>query len=122
IFGITAPATIAPGQDFNVTLETQNYIQTIYDVAVVFGLAPGQGHPDTLGTVIASEYLGPSKSNIIVPIVYTVSVDKNTPVGSSTLSASVMSLYGVSSGPTLSNYNVTVVVGDVVSEERVSSS
>jgi len=117
-----APATIAPGEPFNVSLITQGYIQTVYDVAVAFGIAPGRGYPDSLGVAIASEYLGPAKSNLINPITFTLNIDKNIPLGSSTLSASLMSLYGAVSGPTLSNWNVTVLVGDAVSAETVGSS
>jgi Nis1 family len=89
-------------------------------------LSPSVSPPEkatlTLGVVIASEYLGLAKFNVNYRITFTLSVDKNTPLGSSTLSASLMSLYGAVSGPTLSNWNVTVVVGDAVSVEIVSSS
>lgn len=65
IYGISAPSTVAPGVPFTISVLTQNYIQTVYDVAIVFGISPGAGYPGTMGTVLASEYLGPDKSNVV---------------------------------------------------------
>ncbi len=59
INGISVPATIKPGDGFNVVIESSDYIQSVYDVAIVFGAASGEGYPGNLGTVLASYYLGP---------------------------------------------------------------
>lgn len=59
IVGIAVPETIQPGGGFNAIIETENYIQTVYDVAIVFGVAPGAGYPGNLGNVMDSFYLGP---------------------------------------------------------------
>jgi hypothetical protein len=59
IIGIAVPETIQPGGGFNAIIETENYIQSVYDVAIVFGVAPGAGFPGSLGTVMDSFYLGP---------------------------------------------------------------
>lgn len=61
IIGIAVPDTIKPGDGFNAIIETENYIQSVYDVAIAFGVAPGSGFPDSLGTVMNSFYLGPGK-------------------------------------------------------------
>jgi hypothetical protein len=121
ITGITAPATIAPGQPFIITLNTANYIQAVYNVAAAFGIADGKGYPQSLGTVIDSEYLGPSKSNILDPINFTVQIDADTPTGPHLLSAAVFSLYGAVAGPGTDYYNVTVTVGSETSTETVTS-
>lgn len=59
IIGIAVPKTIRPGDGFNAIIETENYIQSVYDVSIAFGIASGPGYPGSLGTVIGSYYLGP---------------------------------------------------------------
>jgi Nis1 family len=61
IIGIAVPDTIQPGGGFNAIIETEDYIQSVYDVAIVFGVAPGAGYPGNLGNVMDSFYLGPGK-------------------------------------------------------------
>jgi hypothetical protein len=63
IVGIAVPETIKPGDGFNAIIETENYIQSVYDVAIAFGAAPGDGNVDSLGTVMGSFYLGPGKNH-----------------------------------------------------------
>jgi len=62
IYGIAVPDTIKPGDGFNAIIESSNYIQSVYDVSIVFGAAPGEGYPGSLGTVLGSYYLGPGMS------------------------------------------------------------
>lgn len=113
--------SVTPGQPFTITLNTANYIQTVYNVAAAFGIADGEGYPQSLGTVIASEYLGPSESNVLTPIDFTVSIDANTPTGTHLLSVVVFSLYGAVAGPSTDYYNVTVTVGSETSTDTVTS-
>ena len=61
IEGIAVPRVIKPGEGFNIKLLTSNYIQSVYDVSVAVGVAPGSGFPDALGSVLGSYYLGPRK-------------------------------------------------------------
>ena len=121
IVGIEAPSTIAPGVPFTVTLVTEDFIQSIYDVAVAFGIAPSPGVPESLGAVFASEYLGPALSNVVTPIDFTVQIDSSTPTGSYLLSASLFSLLGEDAEPSLSTFSVTVAVGTATSTTIVSS-
>lgn len=121
ITGITAPSTIAPGQPFTVTLNTADYIQAVYNVAATFGIADGEGYPQSLGTVINSEYLGPADSNILTPITFFMSIDPSTPVGPAVLSAAVFSLYGAVAGPGTDMYNVTITIGTETSTTTVTS-
>lgn len=59
IVGFAVPQTIRPGDGFNAIIEVENYIQSVYDVSIAFGVAKGAGYPKTLGTVLGSYYLGP---------------------------------------------------------------
>lgn len=66
ITGIAVPSTIAPNTTIPVTIITADYIQSVQDVAIAFGLT---GTADTeasalegLGsTLLGSLYLGPCK-------------------------------------------------------------
>lgn len=60
IVGVAAPSQLAPGEHFNVTLITQNYIQAITDVSAAVGLSTVL-FPDTLGTYVGSFHIGPRK-------------------------------------------------------------
>jgi hypothetical protein len=82
----------------------------IHSEPYAFGVAPGAGYPDSLGNIMASEYLGPAKSNTLSPITFTVTLPQGTQNGRYTLSASVMSLYGVEHEPVLSPFNTTITV------------
>ncbi|OAA38381.1 hypothetical protein NOR_06771 [Metarhizium rileyi] len=121
ITGISVPSTIRPGDTINATILSSNYIQTVYDVAIVFGYAPGHGTPQSLGLVAESIYLGPAESNKANNIVRQISIPQDAPRGEGLITASLMSLYGALHMPTLTNYNVTVRFADTTSAEYVSS-
>jgi len=121
IVGVAVPATIRPGDGFNAIIETENYIQSVYDVAIAFGVAPGAGFPGSLGVVMDSFYLGPEQSNQITNITKWTTLPASTPKGAATLSAGLFSLYGAVYSPTLSNYAVNVTIGDSTSTNYVSS-
>jgi hypothetical protein len=70
IVGIAVPDTIKPGDGFNAIIETENYIQSVYDVAIAFGASPGAGYPGTLGTVMDSFYLGPRKFRTLILCIF----------------------------------------------------
>ena len=59
IYGIAVPSTIQVGGGFNAIIESSNYIQSVYDVAIAFGTAPAPGFQGSLGQPIGSYYLGP---------------------------------------------------------------
>jgi hypothetical protein len=63
IVGIAAPATMAPGSTFRVTIITANDIQAYQDTAIVFGISPaGAFHSGSLGTLLSEKFLGPGRS------------------------------------------------------------
>ncbi|KAH7000176.1 hypothetical protein EDB80DRAFT_104808 [Ilyonectria destructans] len=121
INGISVPATIKPGDTFDVIIESSNYIQTVYDVAIAVGYAPGTGYPDSLGSVADSFYLGPDESNQLHSFNKTITIPSSVSKGKGIVTASLMSLYGAAYSPTLSDYNVSVTFGDKTSKKYKSS-
>ncbi|KAG9231063.1 hypothetical protein BJ875DRAFT_518177 [Amylocarpus encephaloides] len=118
---ISAPSTIAPGVPFTLTARTTNGLQTTYDVAIAFGLSPSPSHSHTLDTILNSFYLGPSKSNVVDNINFTVAIDAQTAKGVYVLGGASMGLYGVGNSPVLREWNVTVSVGKETGGEWMSS-
>jgi hypothetical protein len=122
--GLAAPATLAPSQPFTLTLLTENYIQSVADVSIAWGYALAPGYPLTLGSLTSSAYLGPDKSNSVdnVTIATTAPKELEQFKGKEVvLAGSLFSLYGASGTPSVTNFNVTVTVGDATSEELVRS-
>ncbi|KAL0941676.1 uncharacterized protein CTRU02_204439 [Colletotrichum truncatum] len=123
IYGIAFPETVKAGDQVNAIVETENYIQSVQDIAIAFGIAPeATAYPGTLSTVLGSFYLGPEKSNILENITETVTIPADLVAGKYVVAAGLYSLYGASSGPTLTNYNVTITVSNSTSQNYVSSS
>ncbi|KAK6525692.1 hypothetical protein TWF281_010743 [Arthrobotrys megalospora] len=121
ITGISVPATIKPGDGFNMYINTANYIQSVYDVAVAVGIAPGKGFPGALGQVTDSWYLGPEKSNVLYRLPHWTSIPSTTPKGKATYTAAVFSLFGAADAQTLRAFNVSVTIGDTTSTTYVTS-
>ncbi|KAK4085539.1 uncharacterized protein Triagg1_529 [Trichoderma aggressivum f. europaeum] len=121
IVGISVPETIAPGSTVSATVLTENYIQSVYDVAIVFGYANGAGWPESLGSVISSSYLGPDESNVTYNITRHITIPASAPKGDALISASLYSLYGATYGPTITNFNVSVTIGEYTSPTFKSS-
>jgi hypothetical protein len=63
----------------------------------------------------------PEQSNTVTNIPKWTTLPASIGKGPATISASLFSLYGAASGPTLSNYNVSVTIGDATSTTYVSS-
>lgn len=125
IIGIEAPSTLAPNSTFNLTLLTENYIQSVADISVAWGFALAPGYNLTLGSFTQSSYLGPDKSNTLENITVQATVpeglDSDSWNGSLVLSAGVYSLYGASGSPVVAGFRVPVKVGSETSEETVKS-
>ncbi|OAL45894.1 hypothetical protein IQ07DRAFT_206793 [Pyrenochaeta sp. DS3sAY3a] len=131
IVGIASPSTLAPNSTFTLTLLTENYIQSVADIAVAWGFqlpTPSNptGYPYTLGSFSDSTYLGPNKSNTLQNVTVEASVPEGL-AGESwkgkdiVLGAGVYSLYGASGGPVVTGFNVTVKIGDVTGGDAVRS-
>lgn len=125
IIGIEAPSVLAPNSTFNLTLLTENYIQSVADISVAWGYSLAPGYPATLGSFVQSSYLGPNKSNTLENITIEATVPaglaSDTYNGSLILSAGLYSLYGASSSPVVTGFNVTVHVCSETSEDTVKS-
>ena len=62
IYGIAAPRTVAVDSTVKLEIIAEDYIQSIQDVAIAFGIQPAShAIPDTLGTLLGSQYIGPGK-------------------------------------------------------------
>jgi hypothetical protein len=110
ITGVETTSTVYAYNPFTVTLTTADYIQSVYDVAVAFGVAPGAGFPGALGNVMSTAYLGPSKSNILTPIPFTVTLPAGTQNGQYVLTAEVFSLFGAGYEGVVTTFNQTITV------------
>lgn len=121
IIGVAVPETIRPGDTFNAIIEVENYIQSVYDVAIAFGIAQGSGYPGSLGTPITSSYLGPDHSNTLQNISYAMAMPASTATGQAKFTAALLSLYGAVSDPTITSFNVSVTICDSTSSNLVSS-
>lgn len=127
IIGIAAPSTIAPNGTFALTLLTENYIQSVADIAVAYGFSlPSTAFPTTLGQYTGSAYLGPEKSNTLSNVTVEAKVsdalEDDFWMGKDVvLSAGVYSLYGASGSATVTGFNVTVKIGTCTSDDLVRS-
>ena len=62
IVGIAAPRTVAVDSNVQLIILTENYIQSIQDVAIAFGVQPAKhAVADELGLLLGSKYLGPGR-------------------------------------------------------------
>lgn len=62
ITGFYAPATVVPGDILPILIRAENYIQSVQDVAVAFGITPAEEHyPGTLGTFMGEASIGPGE-------------------------------------------------------------
>ena len=65
ITGIAVPSTIAWNSTIPVTIITADYIQSVQDVAIAFGLTPAESHVlanESVGSILLNSlYLGPSE-------------------------------------------------------------
>ena len=65
ITGFYVPKTVAVGSTVKLEILGEDYIQSIQDVAIAFGIQHGKNPtPDSLGTLLDSKYLGPGEYRI----------------------------------------------------------
>lgn len=128
IVGLSTPATLTPNTTFPITLLSENYIQSVSEIAVAWGFqvptnANPQGYPYTLGSFTGSSYLGPNASNTLSNVTIQATVPAALQAGQDMVfGVAVMSLYGASAGPITQGWNVTVHVGEGQDEGEVVSS
>ncbi|KAF5590205.1 secreted NIS1 [Fusarium pseudocircinatum] len=122
ITGIKVPKEIALGEPFEAIIVRENYIQSVFDSSIVFGYAPESQYPGTIGQVATSFALGKAESNKVKPLKKKLTIPESATKGKGLVTAALLSIYGASGSPTISEYNVTVTFGDKTSDEYASSS
>ncbi|KAF4496717.1 secreted NIS1 [Fusarium agapanthi] len=122
ITGIKVPKEIAVGEPFEAIIVRENYIQSVFDSSIVFGYAPESQYPGTVGQVADSLALGKAESNKVEPLKKKLTIPRGATKGKGLVTAALLSIYGASGSPTISEYNVTVTFGDKTSDEYASSS
>ncbi|KAI1060814.1 hypothetical protein LB506_007304 [Fusarium annulatum] len=122
ITGIKVPKEIAVGEPFEAIIVRENYIQSVFDSSIVFGYAPESQYPGTIGQVADSFALGKAQSNKVEPLKKKLTIPEGATKGKGLVTAALLSIYGASGSPTISEYNVTVTFGDKTSKEYASSS
>ena len=122
IEGFYAPKTVAVDSTVKLEIVGANYIQSIQDVAIAFGLQHGTNpSPDSLGTLLSSKYLGPDNSNVVGNITAYVHIPAGTPKGKTTITADLFSLLGAAYSPDIDTFQATVHVGTSTSPQYVFS-
>ncbi|KAI9689298.1 MAG: hypothetical protein M1822_009948 [Bathelium mastoideum] len=123
ITGFSVPSTIKAGDDFAVIISTADYIQSVQDVAISFGVAPPQyAFNQTLGTtLLSSQFLGPADSNILTNITVHETIPENTDAGDVVFTGALYSLYGARYSGAVTYFSVNTTIGDATSTTYVSS-
>ncbi|KAL6716790.1 hypothetical protein ACLMJK_004702 [Lecanora helva] len=124
ITGIALPSTLAPSSTIPITLITTNFIQTVSDIAIAFGLSPTPALPlnESLGiTFLGSKYLGPDESNIATNITLTLTTPAGLQKGPAVFNGVLYSLLGADSLSVLQGFSVNVTVGEEVGGGLVRS-
>ncbi|KAG5665698.1 hypothetical protein HG530_005947 [Fusarium avenaceum] len=121
ITGIKVPKEIKVGEAFEAIIVRENYIQSVYDSSIVFGYAPEGAYPGTIGQVADSFNLGKKESNKIEPLKEKLTIPAGATKGKGLVTAALLSIYGASGSPTITQYNVTVTFGDKTSKDYVES-
>ncbi|KAL8828294.1 MAG: hypothetical protein Q9191_002668 [Dirinaria sp. TL-2023a] len=125
ITGIAVPSTIARNSTIPVTIITADYIQSVEDVAIAFGLTaagPNVLANESMGsTLLNSLYLGPTKSNILDNISTSVDIPEEVQSGQAVFNGVLYSLVGALYEPILKNFSVQVTVGSQTSQTLTAS-
>lgn len=121
-YGIAAPSSVASGSTVKLEILAQDYIQTVEDVAISFGVqSTSTAHDQTLGTLLRSKYLGPDESNIVGNITAYVQIPCAQPHGNATLTGALFSLIGADLGGNVEYFAINITVGDSTSSTYVTS-
>ncbi|EDU43812.1 hypothetical protein PtrSN002B_010669 [Pyrenophora tritici-repentis] len=125
--GLSAPATIAPGSRFNLTLIASPRAEPRPEVAVSYGWSANNGFEGALGYNVQSMFLGPSLSDtdnnitILAQAPAREDLIPGRPAGPGPdenmfLNIAFFQLGPGNSYPAISSYNVSVMIGEETSE------
>ncbi|ROW06019.1 hypothetical protein VMCG_04630 [Cytospora schulzeri] len=110
IFGIGIPLTIKPGDTFDLTIQAQNYIQSVTDVSIAVGYSLGAAPAaDGLGIFLTAFDLV-DESNVAINYNKTVTLPATAHTGAATFTASLTTLYGAQYEPTLVPFTVPFAI------------
>ncbi|CAK4031412.1 Hypothetical predicted protein [Lecanosticta acicola] len=122
IVGMAAPAQIAPIQQINVTLITQDYIQSVQDLSCAFALTSELDGGGDLGTVhqgTANDSAIEEKSNVLDNLTFTLTMpDETTTKDKKYITGIVNSLYGVSNTAATIEFAVPVSTDGDANQEN----
>ncbi|KAK4982429.1 hypothetical protein LTR66_006812 [Elasticomyces elasticus] len=112
IAGIQAPATLAPGSSYDITIITGRSYQPVSDISMAFGLVDpaSQAHLNTLGTFLDAKTIGRENSNVGYNLSQQVTIPSSAAEGDAVLTASLFSLHGPLSTPMFTNFHLNVTI------------
>ncbi|KAI0443935.1 hypothetical protein F4803DRAFT_549685 [Xylaria telfairii] len=116
IGGLSAPSTVAAGDNITATLTTSIYIQNWEDFSIIWGLAPtqfgGQGSDGTIyiGTQIGYTPLYKTNTSKLNNFTVEVTIPENQPAGKWLLVGAVPFLVGASGLTDIHSFNTTINV------------
>ncbi|KAI5282619.1 hypothetical protein KEM54_002688 [Ascosphaera aggregata] len=122
IDAFTVPKTIKAGEEFEVTLVSHGYIQSMYEIAAAFGLSSfqsGSYASQSLQIYLDSVYLGPETSNTYDNYTFPIIVPKDTKNGVYAFTIGLFELVGALNSPSAGTMSANVTVGDKTSGELV---
>ncbi|PPJ56661.1 hypothetical protein CBER1_01760 [Cercospora berteroae] len=111
IVGFYAPNTAAPGSKVRLEIQTENFSQSIEDVAVSFGLSTGDFTLGSLGQLISTKILGADLSNTLENITHIIQIPADATPGPAVIQGAHFSLTGAVYSPLVEVYYANITIG-----------
>ncbi|GIZ41634.1 hypothetical protein CKM354_000493300 [Cercospora kikuchii] len=111
IVGFYAPNTAAPGSKVRLEIQTENFSQSIEDVAMSFGLSTGDFTLGSLGQLISTKILGADLSNTLDNITHIIEIPADATPGPAVIQGAHFSLTGAVYSPLVEVYYANITIG-----------